>query len=251
MRAITTIVIVALTCLTANAQQVWTEGTTWEIHTEYTDYSGEVKTDVKIYELGEPVSINDTIYYTLTKTYNGRTYIESYIRAEEDDSYVYIRQFQSDGFIIDTGDSPEMLLYDFSKPFEYGDTIWYGVGSGYIAEEYIDPAYPDRLSYFYDIIEPGDCLPAYCDIIYKIGFIDGPVSKFYEFDTESPNTRNVSHVLFKTKGKPNGSMITLRIDVVRTGNSQPNACYSLTGVRYTSNADNRVLFKKGNVLLMR
>lgn len=187
----------------------------------------------------------------LTETCEGVTNIVSYLRAEGDDAYVYARHFQSDELRIDTGEEAELLLYDFSKPFEHGDSIRYGTYGGYVEHYYIDPEWP-TLRYVHDVIEPGDCLPRFHDIIYKIGSIYGPIANIYldfcDGTTGTPNTKNVSHVLFKTKGKPNGSIITLRIDVVRNDNSRLNAYYSLTGIQYP-NADNRVLFKKKNVLL--
>ncbi len=238
-------------CLSANAQQIWNEGTSWEVYIDYSDGEGHDKTKAHIYELGEPVSFNDTIYYTLTETCEGVTNIVSYLRAEGDDAYVYARHFQSDELGIDTGVEAELLLYDFSKPFEYGDSIRYATYGGWIEQDYIDPEWP-TLRYLHDVIEPGDCLPMFHDIIYKIGSIYGPIANIYldfcDGTTGFPNTKNVSHVLFKTKGKPNSSIITLRIDVVRNDNSRFNSSYSLTGIRY-NNPDNQVLFKKKNVLL--
>ena len=96
MRAVVTIIMLAVACLVAHAQQIWTEGTTWEIHSEYSDLSGETKTEVYTYELGAPVSFNDTLYYTLTETRKGVTHIVSYLRAEGDDEYVYARHFRSE-----------------------------------------------------------------------------------------------------------------------------------------------------------
>lgn len=250
MKAITITLIMIFSYLSANAQQIWTEGTSWEVHIDYSDWDGHDWTEVHIYELGEPVSFNDTIYYMLTETCEGVTNIVSYLRAEGDDAYVYARHFQSDELRIDTGEEAELLLYDFSKPFEYGDSIRYATYGGWIEQDYIDPEWP-TLRYLHDVIEPGDCLPMFHDIIYKFGSIYGPIGKIYldfcDIPTGIPDTRNVSHVLFKTKGKPNSSVITLRIDVVRNDNSQPNASYSLIGIRYP-NADNQVLFKKKNVL---
>lgn len=247
---ITTVMIIA--CLSAHAQQIWTEGTTWEVHIDH--YDGDHDwTEVRTYELGEPVSFNDTLYYTLTETRKGVTNIVSYLRSEGDDAYVYARHFQSDELGIDTGERSEILLYDFSKPFEYGDSIRYGTYGGWIEQYYIDPEWP-TLRYLYDVIEPGDCLPMFYDIIYRIGSIYGPIANIYidfcDGTTSIPNRRNVSHVLFKTKGKPQGSMITLRIDAVQADDRQACPCYSLTGIRY-HNADGQILFKKENVLIKR
>ncbi len=240
-------------CVSAHAQQIWTEGTSWEVHIDYSDWDGHDWTEVHIYELGEPVSFNDTIYYTLSETCAGATHIVSYLRAEGGDAYVYARHFQSEELRIDTGEQSEILLYDFSKPFEYGDSIRYATYGGWIEQDYIDPEWP-TLRYLHDVIEPGDCLPMFHDIIYKFGSIYGPIGKIYldfsENTTGFPNTKNVSHVLFKTKGKPNGSMITLRIDIVHNSNSQPYSCYSLTGIQ-SPHTNNQILFRKNNVLLMR
>ena len=248
MKVITVTLIMIFAYFSASAQQIWTEGTTWEIRTEYPDLSGEMKTEVYTYELGAPVSFNDTLYYTLTETYEGVTHIVSYLRAEGDDEYVYARHFQSEELGIYTGEQSEILLYDFSKPFEYGDIIQFGAYGGYILYYYIDPKSSDELRYFYDVIEPGDCLPAYHDIIYKIGFFYGPINSLFA-DLEGPvgpNPKNVSHVLFKTKGKPNGSVITLSIDVLRA-DKPPYTYYRLSGSRI-NNAEKQPLFKKGNVI---
>lgn len=242
------------TFLSASAQQIWTEGTTWEVSIDYSD-DVNVWTKVHTFELGEPVSFNDTTYYTLTETCEGVTNVISYLRAEGDDAYVYARQFQSAEFGINTGESSEILLYDFSKPFDYGDSIRYATYGGWMEQCYIDPAC-SGLSYLYDVIEPGDCLPMFQDIVYKIGSIYGPIANIQSDDrkesspTGTPNTRNVSHVLFKTKGKPSGSTITLRIDVVRDASGLPLPCYSLMGI-WCPNADCRVMFRKNNVLLKR
>ena len=249
MKAVVTIIMLAVACLVAHAQQIWTEGTTWEIHTEYSDLSGETKTEVYTYELGEPVSFNDTLYYTLTETYEGVTNIVSYLRAEGDDEYVYARHFQSEELGIYTGEQSEILLYDFSKPFEYGDIIQFGAYGGYILYYYIDPKSSDELRYFYDVIEPGDCLPAYNGIIYKIGSVYGPIAYLFEElenSTIAPNSKNVSHVLFKTKGKPNRCMNTLCIDVPHV-DKLPYTYYRLSGSRI-NNAEKQPLFKKGNVI---
>lgn len=253
MKTIITVFILAFSFFAVNAQQIWTEGTSWEIHMNYTDNSSTEEPKVYFYELGEPVSFNDTIYYTLTETNNGVTNIVSYLRAEADDSYVYARHFQSEQLGVDTGESSEMLLYDFSKPFALGDTLRVGTVGGNTICEYIDPDYPDHLTYYYDIIEPGDCLPAYGDIIYKVGSCYGPI--YYitfreQASTDStPDPKNVSHVLFKTKGKPNGSMITLRIDIV-SKECLPLHYYSLTGMRY-ENAHGQILFRKGSAIICR
>lgn len=210
MKAFAVALIMIIVCLSTNAQQIWTEGTSWEIHTEYPDLPEGMRTEVHTYELGEPVSFNDTLYYTLTETYKGVTHVVSYLRAEGDDAYVYARHFQSEQLGIDTGEASEILLYDFSKPFEYGDTLQLGFYGGYIEQEYIDPLSPLRIVYLHDVLEPGDCLPLYRGIIYKIGSIFGPIACItgYKDPTETPNPKNVSHILFKTKAKPNGSMIT-------------------------------------------
>lgn len=252
MKVITVTLIMIFAYFSASAQQIWTEGTTWEVHIDH--YDGDHDwTEVRTYELGEPVSFNDTLYYTLTETRKGVTNIVSYLRSEGDDAYVYARHFQSDELGIDTGEEAEILLYDFSKPFDYGDSIQYGTYGGWIEQYYIDPDW-SNLRYLHDIIEPDDCLPMFHDIIYKIGSLYGPIAKisleFGDVTTGIPDTKNVSHVLFKTKGKPNGSMITLRIDIVHNSNSQPYSCYSLTGIQ-SPHTNNQILFRKNNVLLMR
>lgn len=250
MKAIATILLLSFAFLSVKAQQVWTEGTTWEVHTVQSD-GITTRTEVYTYELGEPVSFNDTIYYTLTETHQDVTHIVSYLRAEGDDAYVYARHFNSDEVGVHTGECSEILLYDFSKPFELGDTLRYSTYEGFLESLYIDPRYA-HLNYYHDVIEPGDCLPEYNFIIYKIGNIYGPVYYISDYSnpTSIPNSHNVSHVLFKTKGKPHGSMITLRIDIVHDLDGQSYSCYPLSGMRYPG-ADSQVLFKKGNVLISR
>ena len=184
-------VILSLVAVSAMAQDVWTEGTTWEI-----SYTKEDHPVLTTYELTSSVEIDGTSYYPLTTTTDGVRNIVAYIRSERGDSLVYSRVVGSGGYLY-----PDMLLFDFTKSFEYGDSFRYGTEFG-IDQMYISNDYP--IEYIHNVIKEGDSLPIWNDIIYKLGPTQGPLGLFFE-DVSStgnnpkPKTTNVSHILFGTR----------------------------------------------------
>ena len=186
-------IIALLTILSSSlfAQDVWTEGTTWDV--EYTQDSGLSHT---LFTLMKAMDIEGIPYYPLTASTAEGCDTIAYIRSERGDSLVYAR-------VIFNGDLlQESLLYDFTKSFEYGDIIRYSTLEGSF-KEYISQETP--ITYLCDVIEEGDCLPMWNGIVYKIGHIDGPLGLFFtEPESEAsgstkPKPTNVSHILFGTR----------------------------------------------------
>lgn len=237
--------------LPLHAQQVWTAGTVWEVNREesYISSGGEIKTF--IYTLEEAVDIEGTPYFPLTEFNKAlaTTHTIAYIRSERGDSLVYVRLAK--GLAVDDhansfGAGNEMLLYDFTKRFEYGDVITYGTEFGPQTTK-VDRQY-GTLDYYYDVIEEGDCLPAWGSLVYKIGALDGPLGLFlasYDVggidpvdppdptdgeEDDKPKSSNVSHTLFKRKGG-GGCVIVPTPDGIRVieFDEEPSAYYDLSG----------------------
>lgn len=186
--------------LCSNAQQVWTEGTVWDVIDDVNNHW--------IYTLGSPVDVEGTEYMPLlVSDDDGLVTTEAYIRSERGDSLVYIRhKWAAGGKLAEN----ECLLYDFTKSYEYGDIIRYGVinsdsTGGDVVYEVIDEN-EDELVYYYDVLEEGDIIPNWKGLIYKIGYIQGIFPLFYspkenEATGEGrPNPSNLSHLVFTTKG---------------------------------------------------
>ena len=180
-----------------HAQQVWTEGTQWEV--EYND--GTPRT---VFELISPVEIDGISYFPLIAKQSEQCDTLSYIRSEREDTLVYCKVFYPGRQSL----SEVLLLYDFSKSFEYGDTIRYGTLGGVTILEVIDEE-EDSLDYYYNVLEEGDCLPSWKGLVYKIGYLEGPMVLFYkgiemtgaDSNKKRPKPTNVSHTLFSTKKK--------------------------------------------------
>ena len=186
-------IIALLTILSSSlfAQDVWTEGTTWDV--EYTQDSNLPHT---FFTHMEAMDIDGVSYFTLTASTTEGCDTIAYVRSECGDSLVYARVIFK-GVLLQ-----ESLLYDFTKSFEYGDIVRYGTLEG-IVTEYISNKSP--ITNLYDVIEERDCLPIWNSIIYKIGHVEGPLGLFFtEPETEAPSgakpkPTNVSHILFGTR----------------------------------------------------
>lgn len=239
--------------LPLHAQQVWTAGTVWEVNREepYTSASGEINTTLRtiVYTLEEAVDIEGTPYFPLTECDKALNAIHTiaYIRSERGDTLVYVRQaLDNSATAFEVGD--EMLLYDFTKRFEYGDVITYGTEFGPQTTK-VDRQH-GTLDYYYDVIEEGDCLPAWGSLIYKIGALDGPLGLFFilpeggedsnpenpdatEGDGDKPKSSNVSHTLFKRKGG-GGCVIVPTPDGIRVVEftDDSSVCFDLSGRVY-------------------
>lgn len=196
MKKIAFILLTCLSSLCSSAQQVWTEGTVWDVIDDENVHW--------IYSLGSPVDVEGTEYYPLlVEDDNGLVTTEAYIRSERGDSLVYLRS-NMHGYLKPN----ECLLYDFTKSFEYGDIIRYGQYTGLggsITEELIDEN-DGEIIYYHDVLETDDVIPSWKGLIYKIGYIEGPMGLFVlplENSSEEgprPNPSNLSHLVFTTKG---------------------------------------------------
>ena len=218
-----------------HAQQVWTEGTQWEV--EYND--GTPRT---VFELISPVEIGGISYFPLIAKQSEQCDTLGFIRSERGDTLVYCRVYDIDDpyYLFD-----DFLLYDFSKSFEYGDTIRFG-HVGFIKEELIDEE-DGTLDYYYNVLEDGDILPSWNGLVYKLGYLEGPFGLFFsnlsskyppDPDSETglkglvlhPKPKNVSHTLFSTK-KKRQSTFDLSNDIqrieVRNGSK---TFYTLEGI---------------------
>lgn len=227
--------------VSAFAQNVWTEGTTWEVYLKDNFYSPT------LYELCRAEVIDGMVYYPLVADNNEyRHDTLAWVRAEGDDELVYARRYRT---------SPEeQLVYDFTKKYEPGDTLRYGNEDGHIFEVYIDTLL-SPIEYYYDVIEEGDCLPVWSGIIYKIGYLEGPLGLFVVFDTapgeefngNKPKPTNVSHVLFRRKGRP-------QIEITFIENTLPDEteslCYSLIGNRTEASAINCIIISQGKKIIV-
>ena len=248
-RILTFLLALPFSLFPLHAQQVWTAGSVWEVNCEerYT-HNGQINTvsHTIVYTLEDAIDIEGVLYFPLTKAGNFYDITETiaYIRSERGDSLVYVRK------AIDIGYPPkpnsagdEMLLYDFTKRFDYGDVITYGTEDGPKTTK-VDRQY-GTLDYYYDVIEEGDCLPAWGSLIYKIGALDGPMGLFLcqteggtnpnpedpdLTDGDKPKSSNVSHTLFKRKGG-GGCMIVPTPDGIRVieFTDESPACYDLCG----------------------
>lgn len=229
--------------LPLHAQQVWTVGSCWEV--EYTAQSGQ---GTVVYTLEDAVDLEGIAYFPLTESSPASEKKETlaFIRAERGDTLVFVR------YSIGSSIGKEQLLYDFSKSFEYGDVITYGTMDG-PRQMLVDPDL-GTLDYYYDVLEEGDCLPAWGSLIYKLGCIDGPLALYlsgngYDGDVDptdpidpvdpvdpgtteedKPKSSNVSHTLFKRKGG-GGCMIVPTPDGIRVieFDEEPSAYYDLSG----------------------
>ena len=184
--------LLSLIALTAIAQEVWTEGTTWDV-----EYSGGTNLPHTLFTLSAAVEVEGTMYYPLTATTATESKIVAYIRSERGDTLVFARVIKEGALL------PETLLYDFSKSFEYGDEIRYGTMDGVITRT-INVS-DGQLEYLNDVFESGDQLPVWDNLIYKLGHIEGPLGFIFsipDIDASSsvkPKVKNVSHILFGTK----------------------------------------------------
>lgn len=182
----------------ADVASVWTEGSEWQVFCEEeADAEGPASEIIVRYRLG----LAENGYMALEKTESingvkGTPEVIGYVR-NEDDAVIYVRPVLEDGSI-----GAECVLYDFSTPFEYGNTIRYGVEGGEMKEEYIDWQ-KDSLDY-YMISGDSHVLPAWGGIIYGYGYIGGPMELFQRRcapgKTTKPKATNISHVIFSTKG---------------------------------------------------
>ncbi len=189
------IILSLLTTLPLPAQDVWKEGTQWLV--TYEDGS-----EGNFFLEGK-TTIDGMEYLNLKSviTEDSDTFLIGYIRTERGDTMVYAR------FNFLYLDDEEHVLYNFGT-FEQGTCLQYSetdldsweVGLHTVT---IDG---DSLCYFHDVIEPGDILPCYNDIVFKVGHLGGPMF-LVETGTDPdepippgptrPNRKNISHTVLK------------------------------------------------------
>lgn len=237
-------IILSLVAVSAMAQDVWTEGTTWEI-----SYTEEDRLVLTTYELTSSVEVEGTFYYPLTATTDDVCNTIAYIRSERGDSLVYARVYDEGKLLSDR------LLYDFTKSFEYGDAVRYGTKYGVI-DDYVMEGI-DTLYYLYNILDEGDCLPVWNHLIYKLGYVKGPLALYFlDIDISGndpkPKTTNVSHILFGTR---KGAHAEIDFDpatgIVRrfTFIDEDNLIYDLQGRRLYSIPEEGIYIKNGKKII--
>lgn len=237
--------------MSSHAQQVWTEGTFWEI--EYSEESG--MPDIR-YELEASVTINDTLYYPLRSTTETSSGIDAYIRSERGDSLVFVR----------TPRYGDCLLYDFTTRFEDGCTILFGE-LGYIGYFWVNETDSTHLEYYYDVIEEGDTLPCWNGLIYKLGHIEGPLALFYmssdsaeegdsgmpaeDEGSNHPKSTNVSHILFGTKGGKYSSLNPSSVMEVIAVAPDTDAEYLLSGIVADGRSNTIIIYRGRKYIILR
>jgi len=175
---------------------VWQAGSEWEVY--YTDEVPDPDCESYVsYRLLPAQDDYLALYKTLiTNSDTISSYLQGYIRSEGD-SIIYVRPVVDNDSIGD-----ECLLYDFTENFEYGKFLRYGVRGGTVKELYIDWQF-DSLDYFMLNVGERSCLPAWMGIVYKYGYLGGPMELFNGMAVPSkhpkPKPTNISHVIFSTK----------------------------------------------------
>ena len=208
MRKLLTLLSLLTLTLQFRAQEVWCEGTSWETHYD----NGTVET----FTLSGTTVINNTTYMNLVSNASG---LVGYIRAEQDDKLIYARG------IVEERVLEECLLYDFSKSFEYGDVFRYGVlqdGIPALIETSMERG-AAKIVWYEDVLSEGTSLPAWDNILYKVGWLGNPMELFYHAGENAsahqapsrpkPNTTNVSHIVFRPGGGKGKMLRTVRYEV--------------------------------------
>lgn len=229
MRKLTFILTTMFFTLTLCAQEVWTEGAEWEV--AYKDGT------THIFTLSGNATIEGTDYLILVDTYLDETI--GYVRTERGDTLVYARG------VVAGEITEECVLYDFGD-FKPGSFLSFSCYV-YDTNEIItlrQEIKADSISYFNDVIHEGDILPCYHDIIFKVGAIGGPMYYFYhgvdptdvsselEDDKPKPRTGNVSHMIFRPKGRGHRGIILVPTDIQQPAVSitTPSHAFSLQGI---------------------
>ena len=192
---------------TTTVNSIWTDGSQWDVYYNYETTGIDDSTEVVEYKVTYRLLHVDDNYMALEKivtVYDDydeeivvSTLVQGYIR-NDNDTMIYVRPVSENGSI-----GEECLLYDFREPYEYGGTLRYGVIGGEVKEEFIDWQ-EDSLDYY--MLNNGGThfLPAWKGIIYKYGYIGGPMDLFLleaaPGKTKRPKPTNISHVIFSTKG---------------------------------------------------
>ncbi len=204
MRNLLLFTLSCLTALLSQAGSIWEEGSQWDVYYQNEASSIDDSTEVDHDDMVITYRLlhADDGYMALEETVTRRgeivsTHVQGLIR-NDGDSFIYVRPALDNGTF-----GEECLLYDFSEPFEYGNTVRYGVMGGEVKELFIDWQ-EDTLDYY--MYNDGDmhCLPAWKGIVYQYGYIGGPMDLFLlrvaPGKTKKPKPTNISHVIFSSKG---------------------------------------------------
>ena len=206
-----------------HAQDVWKEGTQWEVTFE--------NDSVVTYALYGHTSFAGVEYLNLITL--GIPSLPSYVRAERGDTVVYAKAYVSGEL------SEEFVLYDFGT-FEPGTSLQYSetdtVTHALTLQSVIIDA--DSLSYYHDVIEDGDILPCYKDIVFKVGHLGGPIFLIDNYmhhwgggDTK-PKRKNISHTVLKLTNNRTMEFWPAGI-ISMIVNSPDYRYYNLQGIRVT------------------
>lgn len=221
---------VLLMSVSVYAQDVWREGTRWEVEC----LDEETVVDF-IFELSGHTTIDGVDYLNLIDVKEGLTI--GYVRSERGDTVVYAR-------LCKNGISDEFVLYDFGT-FEPGSHFHYSLlDSTYndtivVISTKTDTITAEGLTYHHDVIVEGDILPCWNNVLFKVGCLDGPMAYLYDplivspigtEATEKPKRRNVSHTVLQLAGRS----VTLTPDGIIAIQKTPlsvNECHNLMGMR--------------------
>ena len=211
------------------AQQVWREGTSWEVH--YDDAS------VETFALQGTTEIQNTMYLNLMRSDKS---LVGYIRAERGDSLVYARGIKGNQ-VLD-----ESLLYDFRKSFEYGDEFHYASSSQ--AASVTLSRQTARIVYYRDILNEGEELPAWDNVVYKVGFLGNPMGLYYQSGSEffpginyaqrvKPSNTNVSHIVFRPGGGKPCKICTVKYEDKEPADEMSDFAFRLYDTMIKRSAD--------------
>lgn len=212
-----------LITLHLHAQDVWKEGTQWVVTYE--------NDSVATFVLDGHCTINGVDYLKLNYMASFLTPI-GYIRTERCDTMVYARAYS-----YMTGITEEFVLYDFGT-FEPGTTLQYSetdsTTHAITLRSVIINA--DSVNYYHDVIEDGDILPCYKDIIFKVGHLGGPL---YLIDRsmnlpfwrdDKPKRKNISHTVLKLNDDRTVELLPSGIATIKA-DAYKGQCYNLQGIR--------------------
>lgn len=113
---------------------IWSIGSQWSVFTEEEAEGDSPTSEMQVrYRLlpaeGDYMALEKTEIQDGVK---GTPEVIGYVR-NEGNAKIYVRPVSANGSI-----GEESLLYDFSTPFEYGNTVRYGVEGGDVKTDYID-----------------------------------------------------------------------------------------------------------------
>lgn len=226
------------------SSSIWQAGTEWEVH-HYDDEEGEPDGSAyEAYALTEANGVYLALYRTdciVGEDSMPDPMLLGYVR-NVNDTAIYVRPVNKFGAI-----GPEQLLYDFSQMYEYGNIVRYGVMESDVREMTID-WHTDSLDYYILHGEGQRCLPAWQGIVYRYGYLGGPMELFYNqaapSRTKRPKPSNISHVIFTTKGgkgvKVNGTESGRDVYIPYDSMLEPGKMWECLAVRGNDPKENQI-----------